>query len=137
MTVDIAIGQMRAIEFDANAPGDWAMHCHKSHHTMNPMGHDVPNMIGVDQRPVAASLRKLLPGYMIMGDRGMADMGEMTMTLPENTLPMMTGTGPFGPIEMGGMFTVLKIRDGLAHGDYTDPGWYSHPPGTVAYEVGV
>ena len=26
---------------------------------------------------------------------------------------MMTGTGPFGPIEMGGMFTVLKIRDGI------------------------
>ena len=47
---------------------------------------------------------------------------------------MMTGTGPFGPIEMGGMFTVVKVREGLAHGDYRDPGWYKHPPGTVAYE---
>ena len=42
---------------------------------------------------------------MVMGERGMADMGEMEMPLPDNTLPMMTGTGPFGPIEMGGMFT--------------------------------
>ena len=42
VTTDIAIGQMRAIEFDANYPGDWAFHCHKSHHTMNAMGHDVP-----------------------------------------------------------------------------------------------
>jgi hypothetical protein len=28
----------------------------------------------------------------------------------ENTLPMMAGQGPFGPIEMGGMFTVVKVR---------------------------
>jgi hypothetical protein len=47
---------------------------------------------------------------------------------------MMTGAGPFGPIEMGGMFTVVKVREGLAADDYKDPGWYKHPPGTVAYE---
>jgi hypothetical protein len=47
---------------------------------------------------------------------------------------MMTGQGPFGPLEMGGMFTVVKIREGLARGDYKDPGWYRHPKGTVAYE---
>ncbi|GJL82701.1 MAG: exported copper oxidase [marine bacterium B5-7] len=134
VTTDVAIGQMRAIEFDANAPGDWAMHCHKSHHTMNAMGHDVPNMIGVDQRAVAENIRKILPRYMVMGERGMADMGEMVMPLPTNTLPMMTGTGPFGPIEMGGMFSVLKIRKEQEHGDYSDPGWYKHPQGTVAYE---
>jgi len=34
---------------------------------------------------------------------------------------MMAGNGPFGSIEMGGMFTVMKIRADLAHGDYTDP----------------
>ena len=101
----MAVGQMRAIEFVADEPGDWAFHCHKSHHTMNAMGHDVPTMIGVDHRGVAAKITKLVPDYMVMGERGMADMGEMEMPLPDNTLPMMTGTGPFGPIEMGGMFT--------------------------------
>ena len=50
VTVDMAVGQMRAIEFVADEPGDWAFHCHKSHHTMNAMGHDVPTMIGVDHR---------------------------------------------------------------------------------------
>ncbi|MBO0096254.1 multicopper oxidase domain-containing protein, partial [Listeria monocytogenes] len=45
VTTDIAVGQMRAIEFDATEPGDWAFHCHKSHHTMNAMGHDVPTLI--------------------------------------------------------------------------------------------
>ncbi len=56
------------------------------------------------------------------------------MPLPENTLPMMTGDGPFGPIEMGGMFTMVKVREGLAAGDVRDPGWYAHPAGTVARE---
>ena len=32
------------------------------------------------------------------------------------------------------MFTVMKVRPGLAAGDYADPGWYRHPEGTVAYE---
>jgi FtsP/CotA-like multicopper oxidase with cupredoxin domain len=135
VTVDVAVGQMRAIEFVADEPGDWAFHCHKSHHTMNPMGHSVPTMIGVDHRGVAKKIVKLVPDYMVMGERGMADMGEMEMPLPENTLPMMTGGGPFGPLEMGGMFTVVKVRDGLARDNYRDPGWYKHPPGTVARKI--
>jgi hypothetical protein len=91
-------------------------------------------MIGVDHRGVARRIMNLVPDYMVMGERGMADMGEMEMPLPDNTLPMMTGTGPFGPIEMGGMFTTVKVRQGLARDDFRDPGWYKHPPGTVAYE---
>ena len=54
---------------------------------------------------------------------------------PPNTIPMMGGTGPFGPVEMGGMFTVIKVRDDLAAGDYSDPGWYPNPKGTVARRV--
>lgn len=133
VTTDVAVGQMRAFEFDAIA-GDWAIHCHKSHHTMNAMGHDVPNMIGVDHRGVAERITKLVPDYMVMGDKGMADMGSMEMPLPDNTLPMMTGTGQFGPVEMGGMFSVVKVRDDVKPGDYKDPGPYKHPQGTVAYE---
>jgi len=124
---------MRAIEFVADNPGDWAFHCHKSHHTMNAMGHDLPNLAGVDHRGVARKINSLVPGYMVMGDRG-GSMGDMKMRLPENTLPMMDGKGPFGNMEMGGMFTVLKVREGLKRGDYRDPGWYRHPAGTVARE---
>jgi manganese oxidase len=47
---------------------------------------------------------------------------------------MMTGQGPFGPVGMGGMFSVLKVRRDQKPGDYSDPGWFKHPPGTVAYE---
>jgi len=133
-TVDVPVGALRAIELVADNPGDWAFHCHKSHHLMNAMGHSVPTLIGVDQEGVAEKIRKLVPDYMAMGGRGMADMGEMEMPLPDNTLPMMTGAGPFGALEMGGMFTVMKVREGLGRNDYRDPGWYKHPQGTVAYE---
>ena len=134
VTIDVAVGQMRAIEFVATDPGDWAFHCHKSHHTMNAMGHSVPTLIGVDQRGIAEKIRKLVPDYMVMGDTGGA-MGDMAMPLPDNTLPMMTGQGPYGGVEMGGMFTVVKIREGIGRNDYADPGWYRQPPGTQAYEV--
>jgi FtsP/CotA-like multicopper oxidase with cupredoxin domain len=135
VTVDVPVGAMRAVEFVADEPGDWAFHCHKSHHTMNAMGHQVPTMIGVEQKDIASKITKLVPDYMVMGDKGMADMGAMEMPLPNNTLPMMTGQGPFGALEMGGMFTVVKIREGLARNDYRDPGWYKHPDGTVAHSV--
>jgi len=117
VTADVAVGQMRAIEFIANNPGDWAFHCHKSHHTMNPMGHEVPTLIGVKQRDLIKKIGNLVPDYMPMGATGMAEMSEMAsmmdMPLPENTLPMMSGMGQFGAIDMGGMFTTVKVRDGL------------------------
>jgi hypothetical protein len=118
----------------ADNPGDWALHCHKAHHTMNAMGHDMRNLIGVSKKDLAKAVGRLAPDAMVMGSTGMA-MGEMEMPAPDNTLPMMTGTGPFGPIEMGGMFSVMKIRAGLARDDYSDPGPYKHPAGTVAYEI--
>jgi hypothetical protein len=101
---------------------------------MNAMGHNVPTMIGVDHRDVADKIMNLVPDYMVMGDKGMHDMAEMHMPIPDNTLPMMTGTGPFGPIGMGGMFSVVKVRDDVKRGDYTDPGPYKHPNGTLANE---
>ena len=134
VTVDVAVGQMRQLEFIADEEGDWAFHCHKSHHTMNAMGHDVPTMIGVDHRGLVGRIQQLVPDYMVMGERGMGDMKEMPMMLPEQTLPMMAGHGPYGPIGMGGMFTALKVRRDQPPGDYSDPGWYAQPPGTQAFE---
>jgi len=106
-----------------------------THHTMNAMGHGIPNTLGVDQRELATRIRQLVPGYMAMGEHGMGehqshvDAGHMPG--PENTLPMMTGQGPFGNMEMGGMFTLIKVRDNLTD----DPGWYEHPTGSVASRI--
>ncbi len=134
----VGVGQTRDIEFIAE-PGDWAFHCHMSHHTMNAMGHGIPNTLGVDQSGIDKEIRNMLPGFMAMGEHGMAehqdhvDMGHHQG--PENTLAMMTGKGPYGNIEMGGMFTTVKVRDNLKPGDYNDPGWYNAPKGTVAARV--
>jgi hypothetical protein len=58
-------------------------------------------------------------------------MGEMGMSVPKNSIPMVGGIGPFGYITMGGMFTILKVREGLTDRSQ-DPGWYQNPPGTLA-----
>jgi FtsP/CotA-like multicopper oxidase with cupredoxin domain len=133
-TVDVPVGTIRAFEFVADNPGDWAFHCHKTHHAMNAMGHDTKNFIGANQKALAKAIRRVVPDYMPMGSSGMGEMGAMEMPMPDNTLPMMTGFGQFGPIEMGGMFTLIKVRDGVAIDDYRDPGPYKFPPGSVARE---
>jgi FtsP/CotA-like multicopper oxidase with cupredoxin domain len=136
VTEIVGVGQTRDLEFTA-VPGDWPIHCHMSHHTMNAMGHSLPNTIGVNQRQIARRIAALVPGYMPMGEHGMSDHQQHIdaghMQGPENTLPMMGGQGLFGPMEMGGMFTLIKVRDQL-DGD-ADPGWYQPPDGTQAYKV--
>jgi len=129
-TVLVPTGSTRDIEFIADAPGDWPLHCHMTHHLMNQMGHGIPNLIGVDPGPLDRRVGALLPAYMTMGQTGMGDMGEMQMPVPRNSVAMAGVKGPFDPITMGGMFTLLKVREQLA-GD-GDPGWYQHPPGSVA-----
>lgn len=126
-------GQTRDVEFIATASGDWPLHCHRRHHPMNAMGHDVANMLGVSQKEVSTTINTLVPGYMPMGEHGMEEMNEMAghMKGPDNTLPMMAGEGQFGHIGMGGMFTVVKVRENLKSYEQ-DPGWYTHPKGTVA-----
>ncbi|HEY4328684.1 MAG TPA: multicopper oxidase domain-containing protein [Phycisphaerae bacterium] len=129
-TVLVAVGSTRTIEFVANEPGDWVMHCHMTHHTMNQMGHQFPNMIGVKPGNLDQKVNQVLPGYMTMGQTGMADMGDMGMPVPANSIPMVGGKGHYDYITMGGMFTILKVRENLTN--YDDPGWYKSPAGTQA-----
>lgn len=129
-TVLVPVGTTRTIEFIAEAPGDWPMHCHMTHHVMNQMGHDVPVTIGTDAKRIDRRVRSLVPDYMTMGESGMGNMAEMGMSVPHNSIPMVGGQGPFGMIDMGGMFTLLKVRDNPDAEDGS--GWYRHPEGTVA-----
>jgi hypothetical protein len=132
-SINVPPGTTRDVEFVADNPGDWALHCHKVHHTMNQMGHSLPIMTGVDQDGVDQKVNELVPGFMPMGSTGMGDM--MDMGTPRNSLFMGGGEGPFGSIFMGGMFTILKIRENLRSYDQ-DPGWYDYPADTVASPVG-
>lgn len=145
VTVTVAPGETRDIEFVADNPGDWAFHCHKSHHTMNQMQHDLPNLIGINKEDTEGRIRQFFPEFMgLMGTNGMGEMFEMygstkremgnSMNFPVNVSPIGS-PGPFGVIEMGGMFTVLKVREGLT--SYIDPGWYQHPKGTRAEPIHI
>jgi FtsP/CotA-like multicopper oxidase with cupredoxin domain len=129
-TVLVPVGSTRAIEFIADNPGDWPMHCHMTHHTMNQMGHNVPNMVGVKAGGLDQRVDALVPGYMTMGQAGMGDMGEMSMSVPKNSIPMLGGKGQFGLIDMGGMFILIKVRERIAN--YDDPGDYAFPAGSVS-----
>jgi FtsP/CotA-like multicopper oxidase with cupredoxin domain len=131
-SVLVPVGTTRTIEFIADNPGDWPLHCHMTHHVMNQMGHDVANIIGADMSGIDAKMSRLVPGYMTMGKDGMAEMSAMTMPQPKNAISMLAGKGPHGVIDMGGMFTIVKVRDKLGAGD---PGWYNAPKGTVASEA--
>jgi hypothetical protein len=129
-TVIVPVGAVRVVEFTPTLAGDWAMHCHMTHHTMLQMGHGFPNMLGADTGTLDRRMSRVMSEYMTMGTGGMGNMGDMQMPMPPNSAPMRGGPGPFGTIDMGGMFTVIKVRE---HPDDTDPnGWYDNPKGTVA-----
>jgi manganese oxidase len=130
-TVLVPTGTTRTIEFVASAAGDWPLHCHMTHHAMNQMGHHAANLIGADTRGLDAQLSRAVPGAMAMGATGMGEMVHMAMEQPRNSIAMVGGKGPHGVIDMGGMFTVIKIRDRLPAGD---PGWYE-PRTDVAVEA--
>jgi hypothetical protein len=130
-TILVPVGTTRTIEFIANNPGDWPLHCHMTHHVMNQMGHDAANLIGVDTTGLDDKITRSAPGYMTMGADGMSEMSHMQMEQPQNSISMVAGKGPHGVIEMGGMFTLLKVRDKLT----ADPGWYTAPAGTVAAQA--
>lgn len=143
VTITVAPGETRDIEFIADNPGDWALHCHKPHHTMNQMQHEVPNLIGMRKGDLDARIKKYFPDFMgLMATNGMGEMFEMYgtgtamhdgMKVPANISPI-GNPGPYGVIEMGGMFTILKVREGIT--TYADPGWYHPLEGTVAESIG-
>ena len=132
-TLLVPVGNTRTVEFEATNPGDWAMHCHMTHHTMNQMGHSGVNLVGVDAARVDSATALVLPAYMTMGQSGMGDMGAMRMSVPRNSIPMLGTPGPKGYIDMGGMFTMLKVRAKVS--GQADPGWYEDDAGTVAREA--
>ena len=78
---------------------------------MTQMGHGVPNMIGSKMDRLDQRMEHVMPQYMTVGTNGMGNMGAMTMPIPANSLRMRGALGPFGHIDMGGMFAVLKVRN--------------------------
>ncbi len=67
-TVLVGVAQARDVEFVANNPGDWMLHCHLPHHMMNQMHSDVggtPVSNGpLTQRMTNSAMRAMMNGMM-------------------------------------------------------------------------
>lgn len=129
VSILVPVGSTRTIEFIADQPGDWPLHCHMTHHVMNQMGHGLPNTVGADLGRIDETLYAHVPAYGDMEDE-MGAGGDHSSLAPPNSLPMIGGKGPYGTITMSGMFTILKVRESIAEG--VEPGWYEAPPETIA-----
>lgn len=55
-TVLVGVAQSRDVEFVANNPGDWMLHCHLPHHMMNQMSSSVGPMSRRPGMPMGASM---------------------------------------------------------------------------------
>lgn len=111
VTIDCAVGQMRAFDFVADRPGDWAIHCHKAHHTMNAMGHDVRTWIGTDRAEVTEKVQQLVPDYMSMGASGMAE-----AYIPDESRSVAWNRGKYlvwGPAHCAACHTPRNVVGGL------------------------
>jgi hypothetical protein len=55
-TVLVGVAQARVIEFVANNPGDWMLHCHLPHHMMNQMSSNVGKMTRTAGMPAGGNM---------------------------------------------------------------------------------
>jgi manganese oxidase len=81
-TVLVGVAQSRDIEFVANNPGDWMLHCHLPHHMMNQMSSSVGPM----------TRRNGMPAGLEM-ERGMGMLRQGSATSQENGSSLGRGMG--------------------------------------------
>jgi FtsP/CotA-like multicopper oxidase with cupredoxin domain len=72
----VGVAQVREVEFIANNPGDWVMHCHMFHHMMNSMTSQAGPLIRNNSTPA----QRKIPGFpQIMLGMEMSAQAEMKM----------------------------------------------------------
>jgi manganese oxidase len=70
-TVLVGVAQARDIEFEANNPGDWMLHCHMPHHMMNQMA----SMVGPMMESSHGMQREMRSGMGMPEGMGMMQQG--------------------------------------------------------------
>jgi len=102
-TIRIGIGEIREVEFVANNPGDWVMHCHMFHHTMNHMTSQVgPHIRGpqFDSHDHVAGFPQIMEGAMKMSPDAMKKISGRRTT---------EGMAHDWFKGVAGMFTVIRV----------------------------
>jgi manganese oxidase len=103
-TVLVAVAQSRDIEFVANNPGDWMLHCHLPHHMMNQMS----SIVG------AMSRRNGMPAGLDM-ERGMGMLRQGSATSGENGPSLGRGLGVGSTAEQTISNSALKAGNPMQH----------------------
>lgn len=105
--VIVHVGQSRDVEFIANNPGDWMVHCHILHHMMNHM----VSMVG----PMAGHMMRGMPaGGDMANSLGMIQLGTGASPLEELGPSLGRGMGPQTSDER-------QTMTGMAMGNQNDP----------------
>lgn len=105
-TVLVGVAQARDIEFLANNPGDWMLHCHLPHHMMNQMSSNVGPM----------SRRMGMPAGEGM-EQGMGMLRGGSATSEENGPSLGRGMGVGSTAEQAISNSQLKTNSSVQHQD--------------------
>jgi hypothetical protein len=108
-TVLVGVAQSRDVEFVANNPGDWMLHCHLPHHMMNQMS----SMVGLMSR------RNGMPAGLDM-EHGMGMLREGSATSEENGPSLGRGMGVGSTAEQTVSNSPLKAENPMPHQDMPD-----------------
>src|SRR5947209_16927409 len=103
----VAVAQAREIEFIANNPGDWLLHCHMFHHMMNHM----TVMVG----PMALQMRGMPAGANAQSGMGMTQGGPALS--PENGPSLGRGLGEQTSNERA-VRSGPQATSGMSHGGH-------------------
>jgi manganese oxidase len=105
-TVLVGVAQSRDVEFVANNPGDWMLHCHLPHHMMNQMSSNVGPM----------TRRSGMPAGLDMA-RGMGMLKGGSATSKENGPSLGRGMGVGSTAEQAISNSTLKAGSPMQHQD--------------------
>jgi FtsP/CotA-like multicopper oxidase with cupredoxin domain len=103
----VGVAQVREVEFIANNPGDWVMHCHMFHHMMNHM----VSGVGPGSRGMATGEQED-PRYKVpafpQGTGMMAEMSPAEMAKIKKN-PLTRGMRSMWPMGVHGLMTVIRV----------------------------
>ena len=93
----VGVAQVREVEFIANNPGDWAVHCHMFHHMMNSMTSQAGPLIRENSTPEQLKVRgypQVMLGMNMPKMKGMEMPGMDMKDMPQPKVPLKPNGEP-------------------------------------------
>jgi FtsP/CotA-like multicopper oxidase with cupredoxin domain len=106
-TTLVGVAQVREVEFIANNPGDWVLHCHMFHHMMNHMIAGVGPASRTDPKSLKLDPKYQVPGYPQMTGMHAMMSEEQVKKLKAN--PLTRGMAPEWFMHLQALHTVVRV----------------------------